>query len=198
MKFFTLFNSVSSPFYFHWEGKVSLQKAKKCKAFMILVFLLLFSLFLSFHVFHLFYYNSTPSAPRGFYMVSPISTLSTGDYVIVECPKDYPPLTNKGRLLLKEVEGFPGDTFEITTDFLIIHDRHYPIYHSPSYLPQLPQGTFTVPANMYLFLNPMPYSFDSRYMGPIAQDKMVRKVFLVFNTDNALHKLVEFRKEFFQ
>lgn len=156
------------------------------------------SIFLSFHVFHIFYYNNTSSAPRGFYMVSPVSTLATGDYVIVKCPKDYPPIANKGRLLLKKVEGFPGDTFEVTSDFLIIHDRHYPIYHFPSYLPQLPQGTFTVPANMYLFLNPMPYSFDSRYMGPIAQDMLVRKVFLVFDTDYALNKLVEFRKEFLQ
>lgn len=198
MKFFTLFNSVSSPFYFHWEGKASFKKARKCKLFMIIIFVLLLLFFLSFHVFHIFYYNNTSSAPRGFYMVSPVSTLATGDYVIVKCPKDYPPIANKGRLLLKEVEGFPGDTFEVTSDFLIIHDRHYPIYHFPSYLPQLPQGTFTVPANMYLFLNPMPYSFDSRYMGPIAQDMLVRKVFLIFDTDYALHKLVEFRKEFLQ
>ena len=198
MKFFALFNSVSSPFYFHWEGKVSFKKARKCKLFMIIIFVLLLLFFLSFHVFHIFYYNNTSSAPRGFYMVSPVSTLATGDYVIVKCPKDYPPIANKGRLLLKKVEGFPGDTFEVTSDFLIIHDRHYPIYHFPSYLPQLPQGTFTVPANMYLFLNPMPYSFDSRYIGPIAQDMLVRKVFLVFDTDYALHKLVEFRKEFLQ
>lgn len=198
MKFFTLFNSVSSPFYFRWEGKASFKKARKCKLFMIIIFVLLLLFFLSFHVFHIFYYNNTSSAPRGFYMVSPVSTLATGDYVIVKCPKDYPPIANKGRLLLKKVEGFPGDTFEVTSDFLIIHDRHYPIYHFPSYLPQLPQGTFTVPANMYLFLNPMPYSFDSRYMGPIAQDMLVRKVFLVFDTDYALHKLVEFRKEFLQ
>lgn len=116
MKFFTLFNSVSSPFYFHWEGKVSFRK-RKMQGIHDSRVSSAFCLFLSFHVFHLFYFNSTPSAPRGFYMVSPISTLSAGDYVIVKCPKDYPPLTNKGRLLLKEVEGFPGDTLKLPLTF---------------------------------------------------------------------------------
>lgn len=193
--FHSIFQDEHSPFYFHLEKFSGWKKGRKSKIFIVIIALLFLLLYLSFHVFHVFYYNSTTSATRGFYMAVPYTTLQKGDYAIVSCPKDYPPLAKEGALLLKRVEGLPGDTFTVEADSLVLNNESYPIYHSVSYLPQLPQGTFKVPENMYLFLNAMPYSFDSRYIGPVTEDKIVKKVVLVFDADHAISVINSVRKE---
>ena len=198
MKIPAFIRDENSPFYFQPTRFVSWKRERKSKFFIILVFLLFIFLYLSFHILHLFYYNTTTSATRGLYMAVPSATWERGDYVVVSCPKDYPPLAKEGILLLKQLEGLPGDTFQVTENALILRDKSYPIYHVVSYLPQLPQGEYTVPEDMYLFLNTMPYSFDSRYMGPITKDRLVQKVVLIFDADHAIKVIDSFRKELSQ
>ena len=65
---------------------------------------------------------------------------------------------------------------------MVIGKNAYPIYHL-DYLPQLDEGEYVVPDGEYMFLNDMPYSFDSRYMGPISQDHIQNKVILLINLD---------------
>lgn len=193
MNFLNIFRNKSSPFYYHWTGHFSFAHARFSKIMMIFIGILLLSLYLLFHVFHVIYYNGTASAPRGFYMAVPsgIYKLTHGDFVIIECPKDYPPLASKKQLLLKEIQGFPNETYVITDTALIINNKKFLIYHDASYLPQLPEGTFIIPENNYLLLNPMPYSFDSRYMGTIPEQFIKKKVILILNTDFMIQKLTD-------
>lgn len=131
----------------------------------------------------LFYTNSTESAPRGVYIVSPNQDLSYGDYVIVRSPLSIPDIhIKKEYRLLKRVAAFSGDTYTVTDTTFETNGTAYPIYHFP-WLPQVPRGTFTVPDGMMLFLNPRNDSLDCRYFGPLQKEAVERKVFLLINYD---------------
>lgn len=157
-------------------------KGVKVKCFMVFTLSLFGLLFLMGPVFHMFYINETASAPRGIYLKL-AGTPSKGDYVILSCPKEYPPLTYPGMLLLKKIRGFPGEVYTVADDTLTLNEVNYPIFHL-EYLPQLDTGTFSIPPGMYLFLNDMPYSFDSRYMGPISHTQIISRVILLLDYDH--------------
>lgn len=143
--------------------------------FMVIGFLALVNIFIG----KLFYINVTDSAPRGIYMVSLNQNLHYGDYVIVSLPVDVPKLhVEKGFLLLKQVRGFPGDGYLISDDTLAIRGENYRIFHQEG-LPELEAGERQVPDNGMLLLNDMERSFDSRYLGPISKDLIVKKVDLL-------------------
>lgn len=155
----------------------------KIKCFMAFILSLFLLLFLMGPVFHLFYYNKTASVPRGIYLKL-AGMPSRGDYVIASCPKAYPPLTYEGMSILKKISGLPGDTYIVTDDYLYLDKTKakYPIFHK-DYLPKLNPGNYSVPPTMYLLLNDMPYSFDSRYMGPISESQIVSKATLLIDYD---------------
>jgi type IV secretory pathway protease TraF len=150
---------------------------KKLKLFMmglfsVFGFLMLANLFVG----KLFYSNVTNSAPRGIYMVSMNQNLQYGDYVIVSLPIDIPKLhVEKGFLLLKQVRGFPGDVYAVSDDALEIRGKAYKIFHQEG-LPELAIGERNVPEDAMLLLNDMERSFDSRYLGPIYNALIVKKV----------------------
>ncbi|WP_196591938.1 S26 family signal peptidase [Pectinatus frisingensis] len=127
----------------------------------------------------LFYINSTDSAPRGIYLISLNQNLHYGDYVIVALPVDVPKLhVEKGFLLLKQVRGFPGDKYTVSDDALELCGKAYKIFQQEG-LPQLETGERQVPDNEMLLLNDRELSFDSRYLGPISKDLIVKKVDLL-------------------
>lgn len=134
----------------------------------------------------LFYYNSSFSAPRGLYIVTLDQTLKLGDYVILRAPDNYPFLNvAKDFNLLKQVRGFPNDTYYVTKTYVLVHNQAFPIANQSEYpqLPHLDPGSYRVPVRSHLYLNDVPTSFDSRYIGPISDDHIVYKVILVFDYD---------------
>lgn len=131
----------------------------------------------------LFFWNKTDSAPHGLYVRLLQAPLEKSDYVIVRLPVDVPTLgVQEGFLLLKAVAGLSGDSYTVEKDALIFHGRRYPIYRTDD-LPQLPTGTYQVPEAAYLLLNAPDSSFDSRYLGPMAADRIVCRVGLLLRTD---------------
>jgi len=153
---------------------------KKLKFFMIGLFLVMgFATLANMLAGKLLYINSTDSAPRGIYMMSLNQKLHYGDYVIVSLAVDVPKLhVERGFLLLKQVRGFPDDEYLVTDDALEIRGKRYKIFHQEG-LPELDAGEKQVPENEMLLLNDVELSFDSRYLGPIQKDLIVKKVDLL-------------------
>ena len=140
--------------------------------------------------------NISPSAPRGIYMVLPGAFYDYGDFLLVSCPEDYPPLAKKGDTLLKTVRGFPGDRYTVTDKELIINEQSYPIYRA-DYLPHLTPGVYVVPEGTLLCLNNPEFSFDSRYIGPVAISNIQHKVFQILDYDR-LDKTITWIYELFR
>lgn len=163
---------------FHWN----LKQGRRSKLFVLITLCIALVIFLLADVFQVFIVNNTPSCPKGVYMKVPYGTLAYDDYVTLTCPHTYEPLVKEGTSLLKRVKAKPGDTYSIKNSIMVIGKNAYPIYHL-DYLPQLDEGEYVVPDGEYMFLNDMPYSFDSRYMGPISQDHIQNKVILLINLD---------------
>lgn len=162
----------------HWN----LKQGRKSKIFVLISFGIALFVYLTAVVFPIYTINSTPSCPRGVYLNLPVWFLSKNDYVTVTCPKTYAPLAEEGQVLIKRVKAMPGDTYRVLPNNMEIGKEIFPIYQL-DYLPQLDVGTYTVPDGCYLFLNDMPYSFDSRYMGPISGDHILHKEILLINLD---------------
>ena len=157
-------------------------RQKKLKIFVVGLFLTIgFATLANMLVGKPLYINVTDSAPKGIYMVSFNQNLHYGDYVIVSLPVDVPKLhVEKGFLLLKQVRGFPGDKYTVSKHVLEIRGETYKIFHQEG-LPELEAGERQVPENEMLLLNDMELSFDSRYLGPISKDLIVKKVELLLS-----------------
>ena len=157
---------------------------RKTKGFVILVLSLIALLTMArLSCGTLFYVNRTDYAPHGIYIPTIDQTLHAGDFVIVELPVDVPALhVGKGFLLLKQVRGFAGDDYEITKNLLRVGGREYPI-HRREGLPQQETGSCVVPEGKLLLLNAPEDSFDSRYLGPMDETLVRKKVRLWINLE---------------
>ena len=141
-----------------------------------------------------FYINHSPSAPEGIYVISFDRKLeyTKGDYVIVSCPLDFPDIhISRGSRFLKEVRGFPGDTYEVNPEALVIDGHAYPINHTLSYLPHLEEGSHVVDEGKILLLNTPDYSLDSRYFGPLSQESIQKKVHLLVSYEQIDRWLID-------
>ncbi len=127
----------------------------------------------------IFYKNISPSAPTGIYVMAVNQELKVNDYAIVSLPQDVPALkVEKGYPMIKKVQGFPGENYTVKSEALVFNDKKYKIFNLEG-LPELVIGKYTVPENTILFLNDPEISFDSRYLGPIDQKYVLKKVNLL-------------------
>ena len=96
----------------------------------------------------------------------------------MKLPVDVPALdVSKGFLLLKQVQGLAGDSYEVTETELSMDGAAYPIQRTAK-LPQLQPGSYEIPKGEVLLLNSPADSFDSRYLGPVNQELIVQPVWL--------------------
>ena len=144
----------------------------------------------------LIWQNLTDSGPHGIYIYAPNQQLKRGDWCVVNLPYDVPSLhVSKGYKLIKQVRAFNGEAFEIKDKELIIHNKTFPITRA-TYLPQLQNGSYVVPANHYMFLNEPVLSFDSRYLGPVHADDIQCKVIFILDYDKINQHLLTVRSWF--
>ncbi len=137
-----------------------------------------------------FRYQTTASAPRGIYQFKP-SPLTHGAWVAI-CPDDAATKTavERGYLrigpcagavqpLLKRVVALPGDVVTVSTDGIAVNDT--PLPHSApldadrhgATLDAVPPGRHEVAERTLWAINPDPRSWDSRYFGPVAFDRVL-------------------------
>ena len=134
--------------------------------------------------------NLTSSLPVGIWKIDKSFTrIEKGDYVwftptkrIAEfaLKRGYleknPKCKNNAIPLLKVVYGLPGDTYSFHDDLIRINNlpvknvkrRKTDSKNRP--MPRIADGK--VPANQFFVLTKHPYSFDSRYYGPIPMDNI--------------------------
>jgi conjugative transfer signal peptidase TraF len=119
-------------------------------------------------------YNPTPSAPPGFYTVSPARALHVGDMVIVAVPPAYRQLVldrhyiGTGVTLLKRIVALDGDIVceragTVTVDG---QGRPMPIWAGCRRLGK---------TEFFAIMDRSPYSLDSRYFGPLPTALIVGK-----------------------
>jgi conjugative transfer signal peptidase TraF len=130
-------------------------------------------------------YNPTPSAPRGFYTVSPPRDLHVGDMVIVAVPPSYRPLVTERRYigagvaLIKRIVALGGDLVCEHEGAVAVNGRllaqalaadgrgrPMPVWEGCR---QLGDGEF------FALMDLSPYSLDSRYFGPLPTALIIGK-----------------------
>jgi len=167
------------------EGKARYKKPLWMRIILGLVFVTMVSsgiLYLCWRAgYPLVYVNNTKSTAKGIYVREFTGDLYIGGYVIMRLPKTYGKL-QKGSLLLKQVQAFPGDEYIREGNMLLVRSKRYPL-STDARMPQIPQGKHVVPDGMILLLNERNNSFDGRYIGPVSQDTIVARVRLVFNKE---------------
>jgi len=129
----------------------------------------------------LLYWNVSVSAPLGLYVACLPGPLQYDDYVIVRLSKDYGNL-KQGTLLLKQVQGLPGDIYIRRDGYVEVHGYRYIVVEKEG-LPQIPKGSYMVASGQALLLNKRENSFDGRYIGPTEDKYIVRRVFLALDRD---------------
>ena len=128
-------------------------------------------------------YNPSASAPIGLYLASPKAMPKVGDYVLLELPITVKIMALQRHYvgqnipLLKQVFASSGD--HICNKFDVIYVNYEAVTevrtHDPSGR-EMPvwEGCRKLEKNEFFLLNLHSiYSFDSRYFGPVKQDKII-------------------------
>jgi len=137
--------------------------------------------------------NTTPSMPRGLYILDPLHEPARGDLVSLCAPGAWAALAReRGYLgeglcpegtkpLLKRLVGIPGDVVAMEPEGVLVNDvarpRSAPHGHDRSGRPlPAPQSGGTIPSGFGLALSEHPDGFDARYFGWVPLDAMTRVV----------------------
>jgi conjugative transfer signal peptidase TraF len=131
------------------------------------------------------FYNSTPSAPKGFYLIDSDREIAVGQYVILPVPEDVRPLVYgrgwlpEGIPLLKRVGAVAGDRVTISEEGLFINNHYFgPVQtrdQNDLPIPQL-RGSFVIAPGYFLPISPYERSFDGRYFGPVPVGQITYQV----------------------
>ena len=132
-----------------------------------------------------FYINTSKSEPLGLYVVNN-SNIKKGDLVILKVPenaKEYiygREWLKQGKPLLKEIYALPGDSYEITDNYIKVNNSLIGLISdtdsSGKPLPKI-RGTFIVQKDFFLALaTKEKESFDGRYFGETHQNLIITKV----------------------
>ena len=135
--------------------------------------------------------NLTASLPRGLYRLDAAAPITRGALIAICPPMDLVPLAlDRGYLapgncpggswpLLKCIGGLAGDTIELTTHGITVNHAllpdSLPLSHDRTGLPLKPITTLHLQltaAELWVYA-PHPYSWDSRYFGPLSRQAVV-------------------------
>lgn len=132
------------------------------------------------------YYNPTPSAPKGYYLIHDDGIApKRGDFVAISVPENVSAIVygrgwmEPGTPLLKTVGALPGDVVTITDEELIINGQYRgPVLETDKEGLPLPKirGTFVIPEGQFLPVSSYGRSFDGRYFGPVAISSVQHKL----------------------
>ena len=122
-------------------------------------------------------YNPSESAPRGWYMVRPVSELRIGDYVIVRLPRDIAMFAAKRRYLplgvpvLKRIVATKGHRVCVAHGRVLIDGlavaRTRSVDGQQRSLTAWSHCRKLLAGELFLLNVDSPASFDSRYFGPV-------------------------------
>ncbi|MDE2166258.1 MAG: S26 family signal peptidase [Alphaproteobacteria bacterium] len=131
-------------------------------------------------------YNASASAPVGFYRVLPVGTLQRGDLVLVRTPAPVRTLAAKrGYLpgtvpLVKRIAALSGDRVcavgrVVTINGYLVANR-LAADHLGRPLPAWTGCDTLHPGEVFLLMEDVPDSFDSRYFGPVPARSVIGKL----------------------
>lgn len=128
-------------------------------------------------------YNPSASAPTGFYWIGRRTEFQRGDFIAAFPPKKAQRLaSDRGYLpqslpVLKTIYGIEGDRICIENGAVFINGRRVvDVLESDSYGRQMPVliGCFRLQSGDYFLLSTqISNSFDSRYFGPVSEDRIL-------------------------
>ena len=131
-------------------------------------------------------YNASASAPIGFYRVLPVGRLLRGDLVLVRTPDSVRTLAaERGYLpatvpLVKRIAALSGDTVCAVGRAVTINGYHVANRFAADHLGRpLPAwiGCDTLhPGEVFLLMEDVPDSFDSRYFGPVSARSVIGRL----------------------
>lgn len=103
-----------------------------------------------------------------------------GDVIVFRAPAEY--AGPQGEYWVKRVIGLPGDTVAVKHGHLILDGRRVPeTFINGPMDPSKDSGPFKVPpGTVFVMGDNRNLSFDSRYVGPIADSQIVGRVDLLF------------------
>jgi conjugative transfer signal peptidase TraF len=131
-------------------------------------------------------YNASASAPLGFYRVLPKNSLRYGDLVLVKTPESVRSLAAERHYLplnvnlVKRIAALPGDRIcaingvvsikgkQVATQLLADSDGRK--------LPHWSGCQVLTAGEVFLLMENVPDSFDSRYFGPVSADSILGRL----------------------
>jgi conjugative transfer signal peptidase TraF len=131
-------------------------------------------------------YNASASAPIGLYLVRPISTITRGDLLLIETPKEVRDLAaERGYLplsvpMVKRVAALPGDHVCAIGHTVYIDGRpsaqQLAADRQGRPLPLWSGCRLLNAGEIFLLMADVPDSFDSRYFGPVQRSAAVGRL----------------------
>jgi len=138
------------------------------------IFLIIAPIFINFPI--KIVYNSSSSAPIGYYKIKAVSELKRGVYIVVQTPLDFRLLAAKRQYLplnvplIKQVVGIFGDEICRYNESIFINKKLVAIalkHDSKNRLLPVWQGCIILKENQFFALMSSPNSFDGRYFGAL-------------------------------
>ncbi len=137
--------------------------------------------------------NVTPSIPIGIYKTHPPTAMQRGDIVALclsDPDKEYGLTRHYIQMgtkchdsdpLIKKIIAVPGDTVRLQDGFMVVNHQEllFKTYYKDNAqrsLKVFPRGLYQQTSGYWMIGDHSPYSWDSRYWGPIARNQILYKL----------------------